>query len=75
MRMTLFPSRTLNKRRLFANPRQRCIAPMDFATKRLRHTGEYGTYREAIVRDFFKFIVPQSLEGKGRPFESGLVRH
>lgn len=30
--------------------------------KRLRHTGEYGTYRESIVRDFLKFIVPRSLE-------------
>lgn len=31
-------------------------------TKRLRHSGEYGTYRESIVREFFNFIVPRSLE-------------
>lgn len=31
-------------------------------TKRLRHTGEYGMYREAVVRDFLKFIVPRSLD-------------
>jgi hypothetical protein len=31
-------------------------------TKQLRHTGEYGMYRESIVRDFLKFIVPTSLD-------------
>ena len=30
--------------------------------ERLRHAGEYGIFREAIVRDFLKFIVPRSLE-------------
>lgn len=30
--------------------------------KRLRHTGEYGTYRESIVRDFFRFVVPRGLD-------------
>jgi hypothetical protein len=34
----------------------------DPATKRLRHTGEYGMYRESIVRDFLKFIVPRGLD-------------
>ncbi|MGN7740341.1 DUF6602 domain-containing protein [Pseudomonas sp. 22526] len=34
----------------------------DQITKRLRHTGEYGTFREAIVRDFLKFVVPRSLD-------------
>ena len=34
----------------------------DPATKRLRHTGEYGTYRESIVREFFRFIVPRGLD-------------
>jgi hypothetical protein len=34
----------------------------DPATTRLRHSGEYGMYREAIVRDFLKFIVPRALE-------------
>jgi hypothetical protein len=31
-------------------------------TKMLRHAGEYGMYREAIVRDFLKFIIPGSLD-------------
>ena len=30
--------------------------------KKLRHTGEYGMFREAIVRDFLKFIIPQGLD-------------
>ncbi len=34
----------------------------DTATGRLRHTGEYGTFRESIVRDFLKFVVPRSLD-------------
>ena len=34
----------------------------DTATGRLRHTGEYGTFRESIVRDFLKFLVPRSLD-------------
>lgn len=34
----------------------------DPATKRLRHAGEYGTFREAIVRDFLKFVTPRSLD-------------
>lgn len=34
----------------------------DSVTKRLRHTGEYGMYRESIVRDFMKFIVPRGLD-------------
>lgn len=34
----------------------------DAKEKRLRHTGEYGTYRESIVRDFLGFIVPRSLD-------------
>lgn len=34
----------------------------DPAAKRLRHTGEYGTYRESVVRDFIKFIVPRGLD-------------
>lgn len=34
----------------------------DQVTNRLRHTGEYGTFREAIVRDFLKFVVSRSLD-------------
>jgi hypothetical protein len=34
----------------------------DPITQRLRHTGEYGMYREAIVRDFLKFIIPRTLD-------------
>ncbi|MGH9422514.1 MAG: DUF6602 domain-containing protein, partial [Thermoanaerobaculia bacterium] len=34
----------------------------DPALKRLRHTGEYGMYREAIVREFLKFVVPRALD-------------
>lgn len=34
----------------------------DPTTKRLRHAGEYGMFREAIVRDFLKFVVPRSLD-------------
>lgn len=29
---------------------------------KLRHAGEYGMFREAVVRDFFKFIVPRSCD-------------
>lgn len=34
----------------------------DDEKKRLFHTGEYGTYRETIVREFLKFIIPPSLD-------------
>ena len=34
----------------------------DQKEKRLRHTGEYGMYRESVVRDFLKFLVPSSLD-------------
>jgi len=34
----------------------------DPVAKRLRHTGEYGMYRESIVRDFLKFVVPRTLD-------------
>jgi hypothetical protein len=34
----------------------------DESKKRIFHTGEYGTYREAIVRDFLRFIIPRSLD-------------
>ncbi|MFM5618379.1 DUF6602 domain-containing protein [Aeromonas veronii] len=34
----------------------------DDSTKRVFHTGEYGTYREAVVREFLRFIVPRSLD-------------
>lgn len=34
----------------------------DDATARLLHTGEFGTYREQIARDFLKNIVPGRLE-------------
>ena len=34
----------------------------DQEEKSLRHTGEYGMYRESIVRNFLKFIVPSSLD-------------
>jgi hypothetical protein len=30
--------------------------------KRVFHTGEYGMYREAIVRDFLRFVVPRGLD-------------
>jgi len=30
--------------------------------KRLFHTGEYGTYKESIVKDFLKFIIPPSFD-------------
>lgn len=33
----------------------------DKTKKRIFHTGEYGTYRESIVKDFLLFIVPRSL--------------
>ena len=35
---------------------------LDKATGRLRHSGEYGTFRESVVRDFLKFVVPRSLD-------------
>jgi len=34
----------------------------DPSQNRLFHTGEYGTYRESIVREFLKFIIPQSFD-------------
>ena len=34
----------------------------DPSTKRLRHAGEYGMFRETIVRDFLKFVTPRSLD-------------
>lgn len=34
----------------------------DETTKRLRHTGEFGTYRESIVRDFLRFFIPGRLD-------------
>jgi hypothetical protein len=34
----------------------------DEKDKKLRHTGEYGTYREIIVRDFLKFFTPSRLD-------------
>ncbi|WP_446903733.1 DUF6602 domain-containing protein [Burkholderia sp. YIM B11467] len=34
----------------------------DPSKEKLFHTGEYGIYRESIVRDFLKFIIPQSLD-------------
>ncbi len=34
----------------------------DESQGKLIHPGEYGTYREAIVRDFLRFIVPCSLD-------------
>jgi hypothetical protein len=34
----------------------------DSTARRLRHAGEYGMFREAIVRDFLKFVVPRGLD-------------
>lgn len=34
----------------------------DSERERLIHAGEYGMYRESVVRDFLKFIVPQRLD-------------
>jgi len=34
----------------------------DPITKKLRHPGEYGAYREAIVRNFMKFLIPRNLD-------------
>lgn len=31
----------------------------DEETKRLRHSGEFGIYREKITHDFLKYIIPQ----------------
>lgn len=33
----------------------------DPENNRLIHAGEYGIYRESVVRDFLNFIVPQRL--------------
>jgi hypothetical protein len=33
----------------------------DATVGRLRHSGEFGMYRESIVRDFLKFVVPARL--------------
>lgn len=34
----------------------------DAGKKQIFHAGEYGMYRETVVRDFLKFIVPRSLD-------------
>ncbi|MEW9573168.1 DUF6602 domain-containing protein [Rhodanobacter sp. Si-c] len=34
----------------------------DGSTKRLRHAGEFGTFREAIVRDFLRFFIPGRID-------------
>ena len=34
----------------------------DPTNKTIRHTGEYGMYRETIVRDFLQFIIPRYLD-------------
>lgn len=34
----------------------------DPTARRLRHAGEYGMFREAIVKDFLKFVVPRGLD-------------
>jgi hypothetical protein len=34
----------------------------DPKSRQIRHAGEYGMYRESIVRDFLKFIVPRGLD-------------
>lgn len=34
----------------------------DEETQKLIHSGEFGTYREKIVKDFLKFFIPQKLE-------------
>ena len=34
----------------------------DDATKRLRHTGEFGAYRESIVREFLRFFIPGRID-------------
>jgi hypothetical protein len=34
----------------------------DPQNKKIRHTGEYGMYRETIVRDFLQFIIPGYLD-------------
>lgn len=34
----------------------------DEAKKRLKHSGEYGTYREILVREFLKFFTPSRLD-------------
>jgi hypothetical protein len=33
----------------------------DSESGKLRHAGEYGMFREAVVRDFLQFIIPKSL--------------
>ena len=35
---------------------------LDPEAGRLRHSGEYGMYRENIVKDFLKFLIPRSLD-------------
>ncbi|ULN65329.1 hypothetical protein MID13_05860 [Vibrio gigantis] len=34
----------------------------DESKKRIFHNGEFGTYRETIVRDFLRFVVPSAYE-------------
>jgi len=34
----------------------------DDVTKRLRHAGEFGTYRESIVREFLRFFIPGRID-------------
>lgn len=34
----------------------------DKKNKQIFHAGEYGTYRESIVKDFLQFIVPRDLD-------------
>ena len=34
----------------------------DEKAKRISHMGEYGAYREAVVREFLQFIVPRGLD-------------
>lgn len=34
----------------------------DEENDQIRHTGEYGTFREAIVRNFLQFVIPRSLD-------------
>lgn len=34
----------------------------DPEAEQLRHTGEYGMFREAIVRDFLKFVIPRNFD-------------
>ena len=34
----------------------------DAATNKIRHAGEYGIYREAVVRDFLRFVIPRAYD-------------